>query len=120
MNITQVALVTVPVSDQDVAKDFYAGLLGFTVLEDRSMGPMRWLQVAPEGAQTGVVLAAHLPGTTPGDVQGLMLTTSDIDTDCARLREAGVAVEGPQDLPWGRQATFADPDGNGIVLASAG
>nr|BFE87560.1 hypothetical protein GCM10020093_101610 [Planobispora longispora] len=49
MNITQVALVTVPVSDQDVAKDFYAGLLGFTVLEDRSMGPMRWLQVAPEG-----------------------------------------------------------------------
>ncbi|MCP9967151.1 hypothetical protein LUX57_20210 [Actinomadura madurae] len=53
-----------------------------------------------------------------GSVQGLILETSDLDADCARLRSAGVDVDGPQDLPWGRQATLTDPDGNGIVLAA--
>ncbi|TDE35507.1 VOC family protein [Actinomadura sp. 6K520] len=117
MNITHVRMVTVPVSDQDAAKSFYAGDLGFEVVTDQSMGPIRWLQVAPKGADTNVVLADHMPGMTPGSVQGLMLETSDLDADCAQLRRAGVDVDGPQDLPWGRQATFTDPDGNGIVLA---
>ncbi|WP_084957685.1 VOC family protein [Thermoactinospora rubra] len=115
MTITQVKVLTVPVSDQDAAKAFYAGTLGFQVLADNSDGPMRWLQVAPEGAATSIVLAA-LPGATPGGMRGLMLESSDLDADCATLREAGVAVDGPDRLPWGRQATFADPDGNEIVL----
>jgi predicted enzyme related to lactoylglutathione lyase len=117
MNITHVQMLTVPVSDQDAAKAFYAGALGFEVVSDETMGPMRWLQVAPKGAETSVVLAGHMPGMTPGSVQGLMLQTADLDADCERLRGAGVDVEGPQDLPWGRQATFTDPDGNGIVLS---
>ncbi|RKS76596.1 catechol 2,3-dioxygenase-like lactoylglutathione lyase family enzyme [Actinomadura pelletieri DSM 43383] len=117
MNITHVRLLTVPVSDQDAAKTFYADRLGFEVVTDQSMGPVRWLQVAPKGAQTSVVLADHMPGVTPGSVQGLILETSDLDGDCERLREAGVEVDGPQDLPWGRQATLTDPDGNGLVLA---
>ncbi|WP_242903392.1 VOC family protein [Actinomadura terrae] len=47
MNITSVRLLTVPVSDQDAAKDFYAGTLGFEVVRDQAMGPVRWLQLAP-------------------------------------------------------------------------
>lgn len=117
MNITHVQLLTVPVSDQDAAKSFYADTLGFEVVADQSIGPIRWLQLAPKGAKTNVVLANHLPDVTPGSVQGLMLETSDLDSDCDHLRRAGVAVEGPQDLPWGRQATLTDPDGNGIVLS---
>ncbi|MFB4306207.1 VOC family protein [Actinomadura sp. GTD37] len=118
MNITRVRLLTVPVpvSDLDAAKDFYSGALGFDVVMDRSTGPVRWLQLAPEGAETGVVLADHVPAP-PGSVQGLMLETSGLDADCERLRGAGVEVDGPHDLPWGRQATLTDPDGNGIVLA---
>ncbi|SFN89787.1 MULTISPECIES: VOC family protein [Actinomadura] len=118
MNITHVRSLTVPVSDQDAAKDFYAGTLGFEVVADQAAGPIRWLQLAPEGADTTVVLANHLPGVPAGSVQGLILETSDLDSDCARLRSAGVDVDGPQDLPWGRQATVTDPDGNGIVLAA--
>ncbi|WP_433474283.1 VOC family protein [Spirillospora sp. CA-142024] len=118
MNITRVRLLTVPVSDQDAAKDFYTGKLGFGVVTDRAAGPIRWLEVAPEGAETNVVLADHLPGVPPGSVHGLILETSDLDGDCEKLRLAGVDVEGPQDLPWGRQATLTDPDGNGIVLAA--
>ncbi|MEW2353357.1 VOC family protein [Spirillospora sp. NPDC029432] len=118
MNITHVRLLTVPVSDQDTAKAFYTGVLGMEVLADREMGPMRWLQVAPKGAATSMVLANHLPDMAPGGVQGLILESADLDADCERLRQAGVDVQGPQDLPWGRQATFGDPDGNGIVLSA--
>ncbi|MEV4670284.1 MULTISPECIES: VOC family protein [Actinomadura] len=116
MTITHVRLLTVPVSDLDTAKDFYAGKLGFDVVADQQNGPIRWLQLAPKGAETSVVLADHTPAA-PGSLQGLILATADLDGDCAALREAGVAVDGPQDLPWGRQAVITDPDGNGLVLA---
>jgi predicted enzyme related to lactoylglutathione lyase len=45
-----------------------------------------------------------------------MLVTTDVDADCTRLTDAGVAVEGPDDLPWGRMASFRDLDGNGLML----
>jgi predicted enzyme related to lactoylglutathione lyase len=118
MNITQVQTLTVPVADQDRAKDFYVDTLGLELVADNQAGPMRWLQVAPDGAATGLVLGA-LPHYEPGSLQGVILTTGDIDGDCERLRKAGVAVDGPHTQPWGTQATFTDPDGNGFVLMGA-
>ncbi|MFJ4771058.1 VOC family protein [Streptomyces uncialis] len=118
MNITHTKTVTVPVSDQDKAKAFYVSALGFEVLVDQQTGPVRWLQVAPRGAQTSFTLATADQGFTPGSAAGLILETTDLDADCAALREAGAAVEGPTDLPWGRQATLTDPDGNAFVLAA--
>ncbi|MFI8849040.1 VOC family protein [Streptomyces sp. 891-h] len=117
MNITHAQTVTLPVSDQERAKDFYVDALGFRVLADQRMGPVRRLQVAPHGAETSFTLASAEQGFTPGSVSGLVLETSDLDTDCAELTRAGAAVEGPHALPWGRQATLTDPDGNSFVLA---
>ncbi|MGW8953992.1 VOC family protein [Streptomyces sp. NPDC055709] len=34
----------------------------------------------------------------------------------AKLAAAGVTVDGPSDVPWGRMAGFTDPDGNGLML----
>ncbi|MFF7072890.1 VOC family protein [Streptomyces pseudovenezuelae] len=46
--------------------------------------------------------------------------TTDVDADCARLAEAGTPVRGPDEPPWGRMASFTDPDGNGLMpLAEA-
>ncbi|MFD8530797.1 VOC family protein [Streptosporangium canum] len=118
MNITHARLVTLPVADQDLAKDFYVGALGFDVLVDRQMGPVRWLQVAPKGAQTSFALSTADQGLTPGSARGIILETADLDADCAQLAKAGAAIEGPTDLPWGRQATFTDPDGNSFVLSA--
>jgi catechol 2,3-dioxygenase-like lactoylglutathione lyase family enzyme len=118
MHITHATVVTLPVADQDRAKDFYVGMLGFQVLMDQQAGPVRWLQVGPQGAQTSFTLAtAEQVGLMPGSVKGIMLETADLDGDCAELARAGAAVEGPEDLPWGRQATTTDPDGNGLVLS---
>ncbi|MER7979970.1 VOC family protein [Streptomyces sp. NPDC095817] len=117
MNITYASFVTLPVADQDRALRFYRDVLGFEVTADLEMPPGRWLQVAPAGAQTVFTLSGPgMGGFTPGGSRGIMLVTTDVDADCARLAAAGVAVEGPDDLPWGRMASFRDPDGNGLML----
>ncbi|MCX5149790.1 VOC family protein [Streptomyces sp. NBC_00320] len=82
------------------------------------MGPVPWLQVAPKGARTSVVLATAEMGFTPGNLAATLLESTDLDADCAELAQAGIEVGGPADYPWGRQATFADPDGNTWVLAA--
>ncbi|MEU8031121.1 VOC family protein [Streptomyces sp. NPDC049099] len=117
MTITHASFVTLPVSDQDRALRFYRDVLGFTVITDRDMPQGRWLQVAPEGAQTVFTLSGPgMGGFEPGSARGIMLVTTDVDADCARLAAAGTPVQGPDELPWGRMASFTDPDGNGLML----
>ncbi len=118
MEITHVQLVSVPVSDPVRSRDFYVDTLGFDLIRDNPMGPdQRWIQVAPKGAATGLTLVTWFATMPPGSLKGLVLVTDDIDGDVERLRAAGVTVTGPEDAPWGRHATFDDPDGNGIVLS---
>ncbi|MEU5534944.1 VOC family protein [Streptomyces sp. NPDC020362] len=117
MTITHASFVTLPVSDQDRALRFYTELLGMEVTADRVMPQSRWLQVAPRGAQTVFTLSGPgMGGFEPGSARGIMLVTTDVDADCARLAGAGIPVQGPDELPWGRMASFADPDGNGLML----
>jgi predicted enzyme related to lactoylglutathione lyase len=117
MTITHASFVTLPVSDQDRALRFYRDVLGLTVTADRDMPQGRWLQVAPEGARTVFTLSGPGMGDfEPGSARGIMLVTTDVDADCARLAAAGTPVQGPDELPWGRMASFADPDGNGLML----
>ncbi|MEV4656380.1 glyoxalase superfamily protein [Micromonospora sp. NPDC049301] len=120
MTVTHVQLLSVPVTDQDRARDFYVDVLGFDLVWDNPMGPDggRWVQVAPPGAATALTLVTWFPTMPPGSLKGLVLETDDLDADVARLRERGVdfADGGIQSAPWGRYATFDDPDGNGIVL----
>ncbi|GAA1571237.1 VOC family protein [Kribbella hippodromi] len=115
MAINTVKTVTVFVSDQDRAREFYVGALGLEVKVDQTFGDNRWLEV---GAPTGTTLVLHkpFPGASAGGGQGTIVATDDLDADIARLQAAGVIVEGPNEMPWGKQATFADPDGNGYVL----
>ncbi|WP_219416356.1 VOC family protein [Pseudonocardia nigra] len=119
MTITQIRTMTLFVSDQHRAKVFYADRLGFEVRTDLAMGDNRWLEVVPPKGGSGIVLHRPFPGMSAGAAQGVILGTDDLDGDCAALANAGVAVEGPTDMPWGRQATFSDPDGNGFVLSEA-
>jgi catechol 2,3-dioxygenase-like lactoylglutathione lyase family enzyme len=118
MTITHVQVLSVPVADQDRARDFYVNTLGFDLVAENPMGPdQRWIQVAPKGATTGLTLVTWFDTMPPGSLKGLVLQTPDIDGEAARLRTAGVDITDPEDAPWGRFATFHDPDGNGIVLS---
>jgi catechol 2,3-dioxygenase-like lactoylglutathione lyase family enzyme len=119
MTISHVQILSVPVSDQDRARDFYVDTLGFELVADNELGGQRWVQVAPKGGQTGLTLVTWFPTMPAGSLKGLVVQTPDVDAETERLRRAGVPVEGPQDAPWGRFSTFDDPDGNGIVLSGA-
>ena len=118
MAITQFQLFSLPVTDQDRARDFYVDVLGFELVSDTMMGPdQRWVQVRPKGGQTSVTLVTWFATMPPGSVKGTVVETDDLEGDMAALRSRGVDIpEGVQDVPWGRFVTFDDPDGNGIVL----
>lgn len=118
MAITQIRLLSLPVADQDRAKEFYLDVLGFELIADNPMPPSgRWVQVAPKHAATSVALVTWFETMPPGSSKGLVLETSDLDGDVEALRGRGVRIEGGvQQAPWGRFVTFDDPDGNGIVL----
>lgn len=118
MEITQIMLLSLPVSDQDRARDFYVDTLGFELVRDDTTPQMRWVQVAPKGSATGITLVTWFPTMQPGSTKGLVMATPDVDADAERLRRAGVEVSEPADEPWGRYVTFDDPDGNGIVLCT--
>jgi catechol 2,3-dioxygenase-like lactoylglutathione lyase family enzyme len=119
MALTHIQLLSVPVSDQDRALDFYVNALGFDLIADNPMGPMRWVQVGPKGGQTSMTLVTWFDTMAPGSLKGLVVETDDLDGDVAALAARGVAVGDVETAPWGRFVTFDDPDGNGIVLQAS-
>lgn len=119
MTISRIRTLTAPVSDQDQALSFYVDSMGFEVRADMAMGELRWLEVAPPGSDTAIVLHPGFGGAELPALQGVILESGDVDADAERLRSRGVEVDGPTAMPWGRQATFSDPDGNGFVLTAA-
>jgi predicted enzyme related to lactoylglutathione lyase len=120
MTITHVQLLSIPVTDQDRALDFYVNTLGLELVAEEPMGPdQRWIQVAPKGSAASMTLVTWFPTMPAGSLSGLVLATSDVDGEAERLRAAGVEVSQPEDAPWGRYVTLTDPDGNGLIVAGA-
>ena len=117
MTITHVQFLTLPVTDHARAREFYVGKLGFEALVDRRTPEGgRFVLVAPKGAKTGVVLTdPQVTGVEPGP-RHFQLQTTDLDTDVAALRAAGIEVAEPEERPWGRATSFQDLDGHTLGL----
>jgi catechol 2,3-dioxygenase-like lactoylglutathione lyase family enzyme len=120
MALTNLEVVSVPVSDQDRAKSFYAGKLGFSVEMDSSFGDggMRWVMLLPPGSGTAITLVTWFETMPAGSLKGSVLGCDDLEKTLAELTARGVtfAEDDIQEAPWGRWKTFDDPDGNGWVL----
>ena len=124
MSINHISSATIYVSDQDKAVDFYVNKLGFEVREDAPFGEnpnMRWIEVAPPGAHTVLILAKGYGGWTPesvGKFAGIVLESSDIQATYEELSSRGVKFTEPPTMQgWGMlQAIFEDQDGNRLVL----
>jgi catechol 2,3-dioxygenase-like lactoylglutathione lyase family enzyme len=120
MPLTNLAVVSVPVSDPNRAKAFYRDVLGFDVIADEPMGPdRRWIQLGPTGAQTSITLVTWFESMPPGSLDGVVLATSTLDADYADLTGKGLKLTPIESEFWGRYTTFDDPDGNGYVLQEA-
>ena len=123
--IDRVGSVSLFVSDQDRAKEFYTRVLGFELRQDAPLYPgatNRWLAVAPPGAQTEVVL--YLPDENwehykqvVGKSQALAFNVTDMKALHADLTAKGVKfVQEPDVQPWGTYAMIEDSEGNKLIL----
>jgi catechol 2,3-dioxygenase-like lactoylglutathione lyase family enzyme len=117
-----ISAVTLLVPDYDAGIAFYVGSLGFTLIEDRAMGPSkRWVLVAPRGSRETRILLAKADGPAQaariGDQTGgrvaFFLTTDDFARDHAAMLAKGVVFrESPRIESYGTVAVFQDPFGN--------
>jgi catechol 2,3-dioxygenase-like lactoylglutathione lyase family enzyme len=113
-SLAHVALV---VRDYDEAIDFYARVLGFTLVEDSSReAGKRWVVVAPSGGGASLLLAravndAQLSrvGNQTGGRVFLFLRTDDFHRDHLAMTERGVKfIEAPREEDYGTVAVFED------------
>jgi catechol 2,3-dioxygenase-like lactoylglutathione lyase family enzyme len=116
---------TIIVDDYDEAIGFFAGVLGFELVEDSPSltndgRPKRWVVVRPPGAQTGILLAradgerqAAAVGDQMAGRVGFFLRIDDFDAAVDRMTAAGVRfLTAPRTEPYGRVAVFLDIAGN--------
>jgi catechol 2,3-dioxygenase-like lactoylglutathione lyase family enzyme len=123
--------ISIPVSDVDRAKAFYASLgwredADFDISED-----FRVCQFTPPGSGCSVAFGKGIIKAEPGSIERLEVAVYDIAAAREDLISRGVEVSelfhsapgeepGPGPDPEGRSyttyATFKDPDGNGWLL----
>ena len=120
-------VVTIPVSDMDRARDFYADELGFNVDIDQYVTEdIRFLQLTPPGSACSIHLGPVTEHLKPGSLEGLFLVVSDLKAAREELGHRGVDAGEIQVFDAGeyRPASegesldlvgvffFTDPDGN--------
>lgn len=123
--IQNISTVSIFVSDQERAKEFYTKKLGFELRQDAPLFPgssARWISVAPKGATTEAVL--YLPDDnwshyrqTVGQSQALTFQVQNIAALVADLKAKGVTITQEPDVqPWGTFAMIRDSEGNQLLL----
>jgi lactoylglutathione lyase len=125
--ITQISSVGVYVTDQDRALEFYTTKLGFELQMDAPIGQSRWVQLAPKGAQTSLLLMRPTEDMPPeiytraksfiGGFTNFIFAVDDMQATYEQLTARGVEFgDKPSQQPWGWWATIKDVDGNTIGL----
>ena len=118
-----IGLTALVVRDYDEALGFFAGLLGFKVLEDTYIAEQdkRWVVVAPPGSCESALLLARADnpeqrsriGNQTGGRVFLFLYTDDFWRDYHAYQAKGVVfVRGPTEESYGTVAVFKDICGN--------
>jgi catechol 2,3-dioxygenase-like lactoylglutathione lyase family enzyme len=123
----KIEVVTIPVSDIDRARDFYADKVGFNVdIDYRISDDIRLVQLTPPGSACSIHLGKGTVDMEPGSIDGVFLVVPDVLAARADLTERGVEVGEVQVFDEGayRPARegepldnvgcifFSDPDGN--------
>lgn len=119
--ISHIKFVSVPVSDQNRALDFYTEKLGFTIITDQPFDEkQRWIELRIPKAETRVVLfTPEGQEDRIGSFSPLVFACSDVEKTYEELKARGVAFDGPPEKqPWGTYAKFRDSEGNQFVLGT--
>jgi predicted enzyme related to lactoylglutathione lyase len=111
-----IEVISIPVTNQQIAKEFYLQL-GFTLMVEAPFeGGANWIQLGLPDGGTSITLVNWFPEMPAGSVRGLVIKSDDLDKEIEELTVKGIAI-GPVDkTPWGRFASITDPDGNMLSL----
>ena len=116
-----IAIVSIPVRDQDASLKFYTEKIGFKVATNQYFGEgQRWIELLIPGSDTK--LALFTPEGHEDRIGGFQQVTfwcDDVFATAESLKAKGVqfAAE-PKKETWGTRAIFKDPDGNEFVFSS--
>jgi catechol 2,3-dioxygenase-like lactoylglutathione lyase family enzyme len=123
----KIEVVTIPVSDIDRARDFYAEKVGFAVdIDHRISDEIRLVQLTPPGSACSIHLGKGTVDMEPGTIDGVFLVVRNVRAARDHLVDRGVNVGEIQVFDGGsyRPARegealdyvgcvfFSDPDGN--------
>ena len=119
--IKAIKFVSVPVTDQQRAVDFYTQMLGFRVVTDQPFDDnQRWIELGIGRSSSGISLfTPEGHENRIGTFTGISFVADDVMATHRELAAKGVNfIQEPQQADWGTAAIFADPDGNQFVLSS--
>jgi predicted enzyme related to lactoylglutathione lyase len=117
--INGIKFVSIPITDQDRALEFYTKKLGFSVFTDQPMGPeQRWIELKLGRSDTMIVLfAADEHKGWIGKPLNIAFRCSDVMATYKELVARGVEFDAPAEKhEWGWHCSFKDPDGNSFAL----
>ncbi|MFD7549769.1 VOC family protein [Streptomyces sp. NPDC059578] len=123
--LTNLMYVTVYVTDQDRALEFYTEGLGLEKRVDFPGPDGRFLTVSVPDSPVQIILWSHAAAAgQPGDLGPqaspgpLVLESDDVRKDFEILRRRGVVFEQsePEVYPFGVRVEAVDPDGNRVSL----
>ncbi|ATZ22324.1 VOC family protein [Streptomyces lavendulae] len=120
--LTNIMYVTIYVTDQDRALEFYTDGLGLEKRLDVPGPDGRFLTVGVPDSPVQIILWPHAPAAgQPGGMGApgpLILESEDLRKDFEIMRRRGVTFEEsePVEYPFGVRVEAVDPDGNRVSL----
>jgi catechol 2,3-dioxygenase-like lactoylglutathione lyase family enzyme len=109
-------VISIPVSDQQKAKQFYLSLGFQIVVEAPFQNGQHWIQLGFPGGSVYITLVTWFDNMPAGCISGLVIKTDNLDKDREDFLSKGLQTEEIQDTPWGKFMVVVDPDGNRISL----
>ncbi|MEA2127006.1 MAG: hypothetical protein QOI80_3788 [Solirubrobacteraceae bacterium] len=111
--IDGISVVWVPVSDMDRALEFYGDTLGLDIEQQED----DWSLVVAGAVRVGLNGRFEEMSGGEGGAVIAFAVSEDIETAIEELSAAGVEIVGSvSEHPWGKVATFLDPDANELQL----
>ncbi len=111
-----ITIISVPVSNQQKAKEFYLKM-GLKLVTETEMGKNQtWIQLAFPNGGADITLVNWFDKMPAGCLQGAVILTDDLEAEKERLTKAGIETGKTDSTPWGKFSSIADPDGNTWLL----
>ena len=127
--IDEIEGITIMVSDQQKALEFYTQKLGFEKKLDTDVAGYRWVVVDPKNSNTVISLvdSAQMKNESQEKIEhtkkkigtstGIWFYTKDINTTYRELKSKGVEITEPVKQVWGGiMSTIYDQDKNNYGL----